>query len=133
SIALGSFAEHVSWWSGGKSVRETTSIPLPPVGVAPHGPTNLQHALTEVTKTAEVGLPTQLLVLTDADVQIEHADALSAEMTAQGIHLHVLATGEGSGLGTLRRIATATGGSVTSTSSAANWSVSLREMSRAAM
>jgi hypothetical protein len=131
--SLGSFAEGLTWWSQGKSIRETMALPLPPVDLSPHGPTNLQHALITIARAAGAEMPRRLIVITDADAQLDAPEKLAAEMAAKGISLHILAIGNGSALGALRKIASMTGGSVKSDSEAKSWASGLLDLSRAAM
>jgi hypothetical protein len=130
-VTIGSFAEDVTWWTTGKSVRETMTIPLPPPNLSPRGPTNLQHALVGITRSDNAGMPTRLIVVSDADAQIEYPEKLAAEMKSQKTSLSLLAIGEGSGLAALRQIAGDTGGSVMAANDASRWSTALVELSRA--
>lgn len=130
---LGSFADHITWWSGGKSVRETMALPLPPDESSPRGPTNLQRAIVDVTRSVAGDMPKRLIILTDADAQIENPPSMAAEMEAKKLSLHVLAIGQGSGLNAMKEIAIATGGSVASVDAAKTWAAGLLDLSRGAM
>jgi hypothetical protein len=129
---VGSFSENLNWWSFGKSVRETETLALPPASAAPHGPTNLEAVLNEIAQSAEPALPKQLLVLTDADVDIRDPDALSGALHHKNIHLHVLAIEEGTGLSVLRKIVDATGGTLVEQLDPARWADSVAELMRSA-
>ena len=130
---IGSFAESITWWTTGKSVRETIAIPLPPTALSPRGPTNLQRAIVDVGQSAASPMPRRLILVTDADARIEGAANIATDLKAKNISLHLLAIGNGSALPALRQIATATGGSVASVSDAKSWSAGLLDLSRAAM
>jgi hypothetical protein len=112
AVNVGSFAESLSWWSTGKSAGDTAKLALPPGNIGPNGPTNLAATLDEITAKTDGGLPTQLLLMTDADADLPHPNELAAAMNAKKIHLHLLAIGQGSALPALRSVATATDGSV---------------------
>jgi hypothetical protein len=128
--SVGSFAREVTWWSSSKSVRDTARLALPPADVAPNGPTELQPALASLAKQS---MPTQLLVLTDAETQITDPDALATELRAKNIHLHVLAIAQGSALKSLRRIADLTGGSIVEQFEPRRWSAAVRQLMQSAM
>jgi hypothetical protein len=134
---LGSFADTITWWtSASKSVREVTALPLPPVSVTPRGPTNLQKALIDIAQSATGQIQRQLIVITDAEAQIDDAAAIAQAMKSARISLHVLAIGPetASGLAALRQIAAGTGGSVRfAGEDARSWTQSLLELGRAAM
>jgi hypothetical protein len=112
ALSIGSFAESLQWWSTGKSAGDTLQQPLPPATAAPSGPTNLAAALHSVAAAANGSMPSQLLLLTDADTTIPDPSAISAALSAGKIHLHLLAIGNGSALPDLKSIAAQTGGSV---------------------
>lgn len=112
-VTVGSFAENLTWWSGGRSARETSAMRLPPPDVHPAGPTNLEAALVEIVSQTDAAMPTELLILSDADADIRDADSLEAALRARRIRLHVLDTyGRGRGIEHVRRFAGATGGQV---------------------
>lgn len=126
----GSFAGRITWWSSGKSVRETMTLPLPPIDLSPRGPTNLQQALVDITRSAAGDMPKRLIIITDADASIENPQSIATEMKLKNLSLHVLAIGQGSGLTAMREIAVATGGSVVSVDAAKSWSAGLLDLSR---
>jgi hypothetical protein len=133
AIAVGSFADHVTWWSNGKSVAETAAMRLPPTDVGPHGPTNLERALSDVTTGADGVMPTEFLIVTDAEARVDQIETLAKEMQTRKVRLHVLAIGNGSGVQILDRLATETGGSLTFALDAATWSGQLKQLGRDAM
>ncbi len=128
--SVGSFAEKLDWWSFGKSVRETQTLNLPPLGSNPHGPTNLEPILDTLAEGAEPALPKQLLVLTDADVDIRDPGGLSDALRRKNIHLHVLAIEEGTGLAVLQKIVDATGGTLVEQLDPHLWATSVSELMR---
>ncbi len=128
--SVGSFAESLDWWSTGKSVRRTVGLSLPPPNVGPHGPTNLEHVLSDIAESADAGLPRQLLVLTDANVQIDDPAKLAARIRSKNIHLHVLAIEEGTGLAALKTIVDATRGSLQRQLDPQRWAASVSELMR---
>jgi hypothetical protein len=135
-LSVGSFAANVRWWSSSKSVADTTALPLPPADAHPGGPTNLDAALRAVaTANADLKLPTQLFVATDAQASIERPGELAETFKSRQIHLHVLLTGDTTGakaLADLKSIGAATGGSARSEALPADWSKGLKELARAA-
>jgi hypothetical protein len=131
-VSIGSFAEKLSWWSAGKSARETSIIPLPPQAVFPHGPTNLQSVLQGIAQGSDGATPGQLLLITDADVQIDDPAGLAAALRQKRIRVHLLATGNGSGMGALQIIVGGTGGTIVSQFNPARWVEASRQLLRAA-
>lgn len=131
-LSVGSFAKDLNWWSQGKTVRQTQTIALPPAGVFPHGPTNLQQALSAIAQEPTGDVPRPLLLLTDADVQIDDPDALAAQLKAHHVQLHLLAIGNGSGLATLLRIVRATGGTSVSQFDPRKWVAGVQELLQSA-
>ena len=132
-VDVGSFAEKLTWWVSGKTVKQTRERPLPPGDVFPHGPTNLEPVLLQLADSADGTMPRQLLLISDADVQIDQPDALIDLLRRKQIHLHVLAIGDGSGLGTLRHIAAATSGAVVQRMDPRQWASGAAELLGSAM
>lgn len=127
-VSVGSFAGNLTWWSTGKPARETAARPLPPADVTPNGPTNLAAALERVAREVDGQLPTELLVVSDADVTIDQPDALAKALQAKRVRLHLLAIGEGSGLETLRRLSASTGGTLRTQLDPARWAGEVRQL-----
>lgn len=127
-VSVGSFAEGVNWWAESRPVREVAAAAaLPPAGVEPHGPTNLQAALEAVAR-GRSAMPVELLVLSDLDARVDDADALAGLLRAGHVKLHVLAVGDGSGSGAVGKVARDTAGSVVTQLDPARWAASVREM-----
>ena len=87
-----------------------------------------------IEKTPQAGsLTRQLLLITDADVQIDNATNLASAMKAASIHLNLLAIGHGRGLDLLHQIAAATAGHVIEPSNPEEWTSNLQSLSRSAL
>ncbi|HEY7120667.1 MAG TPA: vWA domain-containing protein [Tepidisphaeraceae bacterium] len=127
-VTVGSFSAEVNWWSTGRSARETLALSLPPPTVAPNGPTNLAAALARVAREADGSLPTELLVVSDADVTIDQPELLASQLKAKKIRLHVLAIGDGRGLDALGRITAATGGTLRRQLDPRQWAAEVRRL-----
>jgi hypothetical protein len=130
-VSIGSFAENLNWWSNGKSARDTAAQPLQ--FTDPHGPTNLQPALEEITRSATDAIPTQLLLMTDAETQLKDIDTLAQAMVHKKIHLHLLAIGHGDALPALQSLATATGGTVLEQLDSHQWITSAGKLLNSAL
>jgi hypothetical protein len=127
--SLGSFAQAVRWWSAGRSARETAALPLPPPDVRPHGPTNLELALQSIIAGADGGMPRQLLILSDADADIEDVPGLAQGLLGRQIRLHLLDTyGKGRGLPALRQLAARSGGQVVQEIDPGKWVEAARRL-----
>ena len=127
-LSIGSFSDSLTWWTTGKSVRETLNASLPPTGTGPHGPTNLEDALLEVARSTDGALPTQLLLMTDAEAEIKDPASLVLALHQKKIHLHVLAIGQGSALPALRIILGGTGGTMVTQFDPAKWSDAIQTL-----
>lgn len=126
-VSIGSFAESLRWWSTGRSARETGAVPFP--NVTPHGPTNLESALTTLISQFDPAMPKELFLLTDADAQITQLDAIEKELRERRIRLHLLALGaDGRALEALERLARATGGESIRQLDPAKWTESVQQL-----
>jgi len=132
-VSVGDFSAGLRWWTAGKLVREAARQPLPPPDVRPRGPTNLEPALLRLAEQSDAALPKELLLLTDADTQIDAPAALAARLGAKKIRLHLLAIGQGRGLGQLRSVVAGTGGTILAESDPARWAAGIQKLTRAAM
>lgn len=131
-VSIGSFSDQLSWWTQDRGAKEMAALALPPAGIGPHGPTNLEAALTAIAQKATGDLPRQLLLLTDADAQIDDPLSLGRALHERNIHLHVLASGEGSGLPALQIIISASGGTLVRQFDPAKWAAAFQTLERAA-
>lgn len=133
-VKVGQFSEALQWWPVGPTAKAAAAQSLPPAGAAPHGPTNLEPALSAIAADASlpVDLPKQLLLITDADTHIDHPDRLIEAFRARKIHLNLLAVGEGSGSSALNQIVQATGGHRLDQLDPKRWSATARQLVRAA-
>lgn len=130
-VSVGSFAEKLDWWSQGMPAKQTATLPLPPANAFPHGPTNLEPVLRQIAGAAGA-LPSELFLVSDADVKIDDPAGLTALLLRNKVHLHVLAIGNGSGLATLRDIAAATRGSLVQQLDPRQWTAGAEQLYRAA-
>lgn len=131
-LSVGQFSDALSWWSDGKTARQTALLDLPPPTAQPHGPTNLQPVLESIASGVH-SMPTQLILLTDADVAIDQPSALAARLKQAGVHFHLLAIGQGTGFSALESIARQTGGSVMTQSNPHQWAMTFRRLLSAAL
>jgi hypothetical protein len=120
-VRVGQFSDTLSWWCDMLPARQVAALALPPSGALPHGPTNLQPALEAIATLASPGIPTQLLLMTDADVSLDQPDKLSLRLKSAGIRLNLLAIERGSGLPDLEDIVRDTGGSFVTQLNPGQW------------
>jgi hypothetical protein len=78
-------------------------------------------------------MPTQLLLLTDAETQIDDPSGLTRSLNAARVHLNLLAIDRGSGLGVLQNIVRDTGGAYVTQTDADQWAASGRQILSAGM
>ncbi len=105
---------------------------LPPAGIMPSGPTNLQPAACRLIADADAAMPKQLLLMTDAETQLSDAAGIREGMLAKKIHLNVLALGRGEALAALREISAATGGRVMEALDPKDWVRGIERLAQAA-
>jgi hypothetical protein len=129
-LTVGDFAATLTWWSTGKTVRQTATLKLPPADVGPHGPTNLEQTLLDIAAGAEGDLPKHLLLLTDADAEIQSRENLEVALRSKKIHLHLLAIAEGSALPILRNIVHNTNGTLIRELDPQKWAEAIRKLMR---
>jgi hypothetical protein len=120
-VRVGQFSDTLSWWCDMLPARQVAALALPPPSALPHGPTNLQPALEAIAASATPGIPTQLLLLTDADVLLDHPDQVTQRLKSAGIRLNLLAIERGSGLADLEDMVRDTGGSFVTQLDPAQW------------
>ncbi len=132
-VQIGQFSDVVRWWIGGVTVAEAGRTPLPPTDAFPHGPTNLESALTTIARDADGTLPTELLLLSDCDTTFDHPKELGELLVREKIRLDVLAIGRGSGLEPIRRISAVTRGNVVEQFDSGEWARSVETLSRATL
>lgn len=130
-VRVGQFSDDLRWWSEGKAAEATARLNLPPPDALPHGPTNLQPVL-EAIAAAHSDLPTELVLLTDADVAIDDPPALARALKAARIRVHLLAIERGSGLAELEDIVRDTGGSFITQLDFTGWAEAVRRLVRGA-
>jgi len=160
-VQIGQFSDAVNWWLGPGTVADAAKAALPPQGLFPHGPTNLESALTQIADQAEgkasvaegkasvaegkasvaegkasaadANLPSELLLLSDCDAQVDHPEELANLLSKKHVRLYVLAIARGSGLKTIRRISADSGGTVFEEFDPRKWARSMRILSQAAL
>ena len=131
-VQIGQFADSVHWWIGPTTAAEAAKSSLPPAGVFPHGPTNLESALVQIAYQSDAKLPTELVLISDCDAQISQAEQDAENLRAKQIHLHVLAIDRGAALGTIRKISAATGGTVALQFDPGQWAAAVRDICQSA-
>lgn len=132
-VTIGSFSDRITWWVTDRAASELSKAALsPPAGVVAAGPTNLEPALNQIA-AGDSSMPVNLLLLSDADVQIDHPAELAAALAKRHVRLFVLALARGSGLGVLQQLAGATGGYLLDQSDPTLWPQAARQLLRGAM
>ena len=131
-VSVGSFSDELRWWLESKPAREAANATLPPPDIYPHGPTNLQPATENIARSVDGKMPVQLLVLSDFDTEVANTPQLEQLLQSKRIHLHLLALGEGTALGELKKVSRATGGTTVTEIDASRWPAAARELVKAA-
>jgi von Willebrand factor type A domain len=132
-VRVGQFSDSLRWWSDGLSARQTALTRLPPPDALPHGPTNLQPVLKAIAAGANPSVPTELILLTDADVDIDDPPALADRLKAAGIRFNLLAIERGQGVAELEDMVRDTGGGFVTQLNSARWGLAARQLLSAAL
>ncbi len=127
-LSIGNFAAAVRWWTQGDLVSQTNFNALVPHDVRPQGPTNLGPALREIAKIAQAAVPSQLVVVTDAQADLPETDAMIAQLTAKRVTVNALTTQPLDATNPLRRIVNATGGRLIEQDDPRNWEHELEQL-----
>lgn len=98
---------------------------------SPSGPTGLEAALVSLASSAST-IPTDVLLLTDADVSIESPAKLTKDLTHAGIRLFVLATSPTNVDQSLRHVIEQTGGRLIQQTNPRLWQTDLEQLVRTA-
>lgn len=123
-VRLGSFAQDVRWWSAGPAGQ---MLVTPPAGLAPHGPTNLLPALGATMDAAGAG-QRELLLLTDAEVEIPDVANWATRMKAAGIRVSCLVLADGRGRSAIETLCRDTGGRTLLEADPRRWATASRHL-----
>ncbi len=130
-VSIGSFARDLRWWSESRTARRLASSPLPPREISPQGPTNLQPALESILAASDGSLPTEILLITDADTKLDVA-ALGESMRSKRCRAHLLAIAEVTPDNPVHNLVKASGGKRVTEADPTRWPQAVRELLRAA-
>src|ERR1041384_4535788 len=87
-LSIATFARDLQWSSKAQPARAVSIASLHLNEIAPQGPTNLQSALEQISSQNQ-SIPTQLLIVSDADAQIDHPGQLARSLLASRVHAHL--------------------------------------------
>ena len=132
TIDIGDFARDVRWWATATPMDRIDLTHLVPSNVHPSGPTNLQPVLEQLARSADGSLPTQVLIVTDAEASIDDPAKLGDALAKQRIHVNVLSNAPLPRAGSLARLIERTGGFDLADADPRRWSGRLRELLRSA-
>lgn len=131
-LSAGDFARATRWWCRDQRVRDVDPARVLPRNIRPTGPTNLAPALRDVASWAGPGLPSAVLLVTDAEAKIDAAEPLAAELAAKRVRVHVLSTGPVAAVGGLRTVVDRTGGQLLAQTDPRQWAAGLHQLFRTA-
>lgn len=132
AVSIAGFARRIDWWILGQTVEQLDPTHIPPAAVRPGGPTNLEPALLTVLEKATADLPLEIILLTDADIELPRFELLRQQLLRTGARLHLLALDEGQGLGLLAELVHASGGQWLSQTDPLLWAQSADDLLRSA-
>ena len=125
-LSVGGFSDELRWWTRGKPVKEFALGDVPTA----RGPTNLDAALRSLVASLDRGMSSQIVLLTDGQVELSAIDPIAAALKDANAPLHVLAIGRGPGLPALRKLTETTGGTFAEEVDAAAWAAGLMKLLR---
>lgn len=123
-VRLGSFAQDVHWWSSGPAGAVQVA---PPSGLTPHGPTNLLPALAAAMDTGTAA-QRELLLLTDAEVEIPNVSDWATRMKSAKIRVSCLVLADGRGRSAIETLCRDTGGRMLLESDPRQWAQASRQL-----
>jgi hypothetical protein len=133
-LSIASFARELRWWTRSQSVRDvaTRLNELLPRDLLPQGPTNLEAALQQIAEASRDNMPTELLILSDADASVSEPRALAQKLKARRVRVHLLATTPLTTQNPVRAIVEETDGKLVTQEDVARWAHNLRQLLRSA-
>jgi hypothetical protein len=131
--SIGDFARELRWWSSGTSVSQVPSQVARAASIQPTGPTNLQAAIEQIAAAADPSVPAEVLLLTDAQADIDDPNHLAEALTARHIRLSILAVNDVPANAPIRQLVNRTGGAFVVESDAAKWSDAAGRILQASM
>ncbi len=90
AVDIGDFARDVRWWATNTPAERLDMSHLVPKNAHPTGPTNLQPVLEQLARSADGASPTQAIIVTDAEANIDNADLLASDLAKKRIHINIL-------------------------------------------
>ncbi|MBV8782204.1 MAG: hypothetical protein JO353_12480, partial [Phycisphaerae bacterium] len=124
SVRIGDFSDNLHWWADETAASNAAAFAAPLLEA--HGPTNLQHALIGVVN--ESTTPTEVLLLSDADVTLNQPDQLAKKFTGQRTRVDLLALTDRPPNETVAQLVQNTGGKIVESADPRRWSDDLRNM-----
>jgi hypothetical protein len=131
-LTLGNFAADVNLWQRGEPVSEANLNILVPAGIRPTGPTNLGPALREIARIADPSVPSQLVLVTDAEAELLDAEQLRDALVNARVKVHALTTQSLGPNHPLRMLIDATGGRLVAQEDPRRWASELYQLLRGA-
>lgn len=130
-LSVGSFARDLRWWSQSRGVSETLAALARTPDITPAGPTNLQPVLQTLVEQLDGSLVTEIVVIGDAEAQIDDPTGLASRLRTRRARLHLLATSETPNA-TVQELTRATDGVIAREPDPAQWSQAARRLLRGA-
>ena len=126
-VRIGSFAAAPRWWIADTAAALAASGLHPPADLQPHGPTNLQAALSQILLMPSTE-NRDLLVLSDAETEVTNLQELAGRLRAAKTRVSILMLSDGRGRDQLRELAQSTGGMAIAEPRPAAWYDSARKL-----
>jgi len=131
-LDIGGFARDLLWWTSGKRVADEIKTGFIPPVLEPSGPTNLEAILRELAGGPMQNLPSEILLITDAEATFADVDSLIASLRSAKSRVHLMQIGAAASPATDRLISE-TGGTRLQSGVDANWASQLQSLAAGAM
>jgi hypothetical protein len=122
--SIGSFARDLNWWINSRPAGEVAKSAAVPPQAGPGGPTNLQPVLEALAKSSDKE-PREVVLLTDADVQLDNPMGLAGSLKGAGVRVSLMSLASVGADNPVLRIVNATGGKWAGGDDSSRWAAQL--------
>ncbi len=130
---VGGFSADLRWWSAVVPIHQLADIPLPPAGTSPRGTTNLEPALVAALQNSATDRPVEIMLVTDAEAEINDTAALADQLKSHRARLSVLAIGDGPAINALEQLCRQSNGRLVRQPDPHQWMGALDDLGRQAI
>jgi len=126
-VDVGGFSRDLTWWTSGRRAMEVARSDSIPSTVSPSGPTNLESLLHKLLESPGDNLPSEVLLITDAEADVRDVDSLVAALRASNVRLNLLQVGKAVSA-PIERLVKETSGRTIDASESVDWTGALQSL-----